>query len=409
MQPLFQHCHGAGVGDEETGGDGHQQTGGENLHAQADAVEHSRKHGNADADQQAQQGVYALHLFGGGGETVGIHKVFHFRFALHQAGHTPIVVGNFGDALQPDGLAQGVHLPHFGGAALAAGGHGHGHFQAEGGAAGNPHLHQAGRGVHAAGDKGEGKQGIQVEPTLEQTAQPVQHQMTAQQPGHQHGQHLTENHQTHPVFRHHVQRQQRGDTGAQQHDDKVQQNADLQLSDAQLRQLVVPLLGACHQLPFQLPQTLMGVKGDGRGLGLLRGLRCRGVGTAARQRFGDQIVDGSGVVAGSGFLRFFGKCFGVKADGVAAGNRVGGFLGGFGSLGGFGLLRCRGTNFLHQQHVYVQFLLRRRILDVLVGIVMKFPQDVVKIKFLRFVGIVHMGFLLVKFGCCQPMRWRTAS
>ena len=40
---------------------------------------------------------------------------------------------------------------------------------------------------------------------------------------------------------------------------------------------------------------------------------------------------------------------------------------------------------------------------------MKFPQDVVKIKFLRFVGIVHMDFLLVKFGCCQPMRWRTAS
>ena len=70
--------------------------------------------------------------------------------------------------------------------------------------------------------------------------------MTAQQPGYQHGQYLTENHQTHPVFRHHVQRQQRGDTGAQQHDDKVQQNADLQLADAQLRQLVVPLLGACH-------------------------------------------------------------------------------------------------------------------------------------------------------------------
>ena len=407
MQPLFQHGHGAGVGNEEAGGDGHQQTGGENLHAQADTVEHSRKHGNADADQQAQQGVYALHLFGGGGETVGVHKVFHFRFAPHQAGHTPIVVGNFGDALQPDGLAQGVHLPHFGGAALAAGGHGHGHFQAEGGAAGNPHLYQAGRGVHAAGDKGEGKQGIQVEPTLEQTAQPVQHQMTAQQPGYQHGQHLTENHQTHPVFRHHVQRQQRGDTGAQQHDDKVQQNADLQLADAQLRQLVVPLLGACHQLPFQLPQALMGVKGDGRGLWLFGGFRRGGVGAAGLcgKGFGNQIVDGLIIVAGGRCVRLRGeRPGGVKADGGVAGNRVGGFLGGFGSLGGFGLLRCRGTNFLHQQHVYVQFLLRRRILGILVGIVMKFPQDVVKIKFLGFVGIVHMDFLLVKFGCCQPMR-----
>ena len=154
----------------------------------------------------------------------------------------------------------------------------------------------------------------------------------------------------------------------------------------------------------------MGVKGDGRRLGLLGGFRRGGVGIAARQRFGDQIVDGSGVVAGSGFFLFLGKRFGgVKADGGVAGNRVGGFLGGFGSLGGFGLLRCRGTNFLHQQHVYVQFLLRRRILGILVGIFVKFPQDVVKIKFLGFVGIVHMDFLLVKFGCGQPMRWRTAS
>ena len=409
VQPLFQHCHGAGVGNEEAGGDGDQQTGGEDLHAKARAVEHSREHGDTDADQQAQQRVHTLHLFRGGGTAVGVHEVLDFRFAPHQTGLSFIIVGNFGDALEADGLAQGIHLPHFGGAALAAGGHGHGHFQTEGGAAGNPQLHKAGRGVHAAGDERKGKQRIQVEPALEDAAKPVQHQMAAQQAGYQHGQHLTEDHQTHPVFRHHIQRQQRGDTGAQQHDDEVQQNADLQFADAQLRQLIVPLFGACHQLLFQLPQTLVGVKGDGRGLGLLRGFRCGGVGTAARQRFGDQIVDGSGVVAGSGFLRFFGKCFGVKADGVAAGNRVGGFLGGFGSLGGFGLLRCRGTNFLHQQHVYVQFLLRRGILDVIVGIFVKFPQDVVKIKFLRFVGIVHMGFLLVKFGCCQPMRWRTAS
>ena len=227
VQSGLQNRHGAGDGDEEAGRHRHEQGSGQNLHAHAQAVEHSGKHGNADADQQAQHRVNGLHHLGGGHFVIGIHEVGNLALLTEQTVLAFIIVFHPYNAMQADGLAHGVHLGHFSVVLLQSGPHGHGHFQTEGGTAGHPQLLQAENAVDEAGGEGQRQQGIHREAALQKVAQTVQHQIAAQQGGNQHCQHLAEDHQLHPVFRHQIQGEHGGNAGADEHHQHIDQQRGL--------------------------------------------------------------------------------------------------------------------------------------------------------------------------------------
>ena len=106
-----------------------------------------------------------------------IPVITHADFERYKADGTVafiVVVGRFYNAAQIHSLAQGIHLGHLRGAAVVACPQCHGHFQAEGGAAGDPQLHEAVHRVGAAGKEGQRHQGVQGKFTVEDVAQSVQ-------------------------------------------------------------------------------------------------------------------------------------------------------------------------------------------------------------------------------------------
>ena len=265
MQPLLQNGGGTGNGNKECGGNGNQQTGGQNLYAHADAVEQTRKHGDADAGQQAQAAVNGLYQLRAGGAVIGFHKIFHFALGAQQTVLALEVIADPNQTMQTHSLAHGVHLRKLRIALLQSRPQGHGHFQTEGSAAGNPQLHQAESAVHHTGGEGQCQQCVQGEAALQQIAYAVHHQRTAEQGREHHAKHLAENHQPQPVFRDHIQHKQGGHAGAQGHQQYVNQQGNLQLGGAHFRQSVVPLFRAGNQLLFQLLQPGAGSEHDGGG------------------------------------------------------------------------------------------------------------------------------------------------
>ena len=203
--------------------------------------------------------------FGRGHFLVGIHEVGDLALLAEQAVLALVVVFDSYNAVEANGLTHGIHLGHFGVVSLEPCPQGHGHFQTESGAAGNPQLFQAENAVDEAGGKGQCQQRVDGEAALEQIAQTVQHQVGAQQGGDQHGQHLAENHQLHPVFRHQLQSKQGGDAPADQHHQQIQQHSCLKFAHAHFGQLIIPAFRAGHQLFFQLLQTGAGGEYDGGG------------------------------------------------------------------------------------------------------------------------------------------------
>ena len=218
--------------------------------------------------------------------------------------------------MQADGLAHGVHLGHFGVVLLQSGPHGHGHFQTEGGTAGHPQLLQAENAVDEAGGEGQRQQGIHREAALQKVAQTVQHQIAAQQGGNQHCQHLAEDHQLDPVFRHQIQGEHGGNAGADEHHQHIDQQRGLQFADAHFGQLIVPPFRAGNQLLFQLLQTGAGGEHNGGGdefLLHLKGRLCYGwLGVFLRQLL-RQIHHNGRLV---GHFRCFRRLFGPEVQGV---------------------------------------------------------------------------------------------
>ena len=256
-----------------------------------------REYRDGGAEQEADKGIDALELLGAGGFGIIVHKVLNPAIAPENTGFPLVVIRNLHHRVEPDGLAQSIHLGHFCGAAVITGQQSHGHLQAERRAAGHPQVPQAEHRVHAAADEGDGKQGIDGETTLEQVPQSVQHLMAAQQSGDQHGQNLTENHQPQPVLGNHVHGKQGGGSRAEQNNDQIQEHGGLQLADSQLGKLIVPLLRPGNQLLFQLPEPGFGVQLQDGGLGrlLLLGSHL------------GQIIQADGVLAGRSRL-LLGRC-----------------------------------------------------------------------------------------------------
>ena len=265
MQPGFQNGHGTGDGDKEAGRNRHQQRGGENLNRHGDTVERSGKSGNANTGQQADGSIDALHHFRGGGLFIGIHEVGNLTILAQQAVFAIIEIIYFYDAVEPDCFTHGIQLGHFCISFLEPGPKGHGHFQAEGGAAGNPQFHQAENTINQTGCEGDGQQCVYRKPPLKQIGNSIDHQMAAQERGHQHGQHLAENYQTQPVFRHHIQGEHGGDGSADQHNDHIQQQGNLKSSGADFGELIVTLFRTGNQFLFQLLQPGAGGKENRRG------------------------------------------------------------------------------------------------------------------------------------------------
>ena len=266
---------------------------------------HSGDDRNADAGKQCKSGVDILNQLRTGYLLIGVHKVLYISFRTQKPVFSLIVVGNPDDGVQPDGLAHGIQLGNLRIALLKPGPQTHGHLQAESGAAGNPQFLKTEHCIGHAGKESQREQGIDAETALEQFPDAVQHQRASQQSRYQHGQNLTENHKPEPVFRHHIQHEQGGDTGGQQNNQHIQKKGDLQLGGTNFRQGVILLFRPCHQLFLQLLQTGAGGEDNGRGNKLLLHLE-GGLNRGGSARFRGSILCGIGVgiIVGnlSGFL-----------------------------------------------------------------------------------------------------------
>ena len=232
-------------------------------------MEHRGEYGNADTHQQTQHRINGLHHLGRRHFCIGIHEIGDLALFAEQTILAFIVILDSDDTVQTNRLAHGIHLCHFGIVPLEPRPQRHGHFQTEGGTAGNPQLLQTENAVCDAGGEGQCQQGIHREATLQQIPQTVQHQVAAQQGGDQHGKNLTENHQLHPAFRNHTCGEHGGDTRADQNHQRVQQQRCLQPAGSHFGKLIVPPLGTGDKLLFQLFQTGAGSKDNGRGNKLL--------------------------------------------------------------------------------------------------------------------------------------------
>ena len=378
------------------------------------------EYGNADAGQQAQRRVDGLDQFGCGGLVVGIHEIRDFAFGAQDTILALVIIFHLHDAVETDRFAHGVHLGGLGVDPVEPCPQGHGHFQAEGGAAGDTQFFQAEHAVHKAGGKGKGQQGVDGEAGLQKVRDAVDHQLAAQQGGAQHSQDLAEDHQTQPVFGNHVQGEHGGNAGADQNDEDVQQQRGLELDGAFLGKLIVPFFGTGHQLLFQLLQTGAGGKDDGGGnefflhlKGRLYGSGLGGFGGGLR---GERVVsENVGVFLG---LRGSGGCFGgllvgdgSELDGVPLQRGIGI---GLCCVRRFrcGLLSqlCRDLRLLDHyggngqlRHVQksVQLLVGLHFRGFFFGNVVEFVENVVQVKLLGFVFVVHTGFLLM--GCAYGM------
>ena len=127
----------------------------------------SRKDGNTDADQKAQNGIEILHPLRSGGLVIGVHEVLYFPFGAQQSGLAFIIILHFDNAVETDRFAHGVQLGHFRGAVLIPGPQSHGDFQAEGGTTGHPQFLQTENGIHKAGGEGQRQHGVQREAAVE--------------------------------------------------------------------------------------------------------------------------------------------------------------------------------------------------------------------------------------------------
>ena len=168
VESALQHSHGTADGNKDGSGHGCQQGHGQHLDAGADTVEHACQDACANADAQSDDCVHRKGLLCLGTVLIGVHKMLHLAKTAQQALATLMVILRIGDAVQAGGLTHGVQLTQAGITLLILAPQGHGHLQAEGGAARHTQLLQAQNAVHAAGDKGDKKQRIEGEAAAEQ-------------------------------------------------------------------------------------------------------------------------------------------------------------------------------------------------------------------------------------------------